>query len=46
MSLVKDPNVGANGSSGSSYPTARCCRVNDAGGGASWDRSEGSDVRW
>ena len=46
MGLVKDPGVGANGSSAPSYPTARCCRVNDAGGGKSWDLSEGSDVRW
>lgn len=46
MSFVKDPDVGANGSSGSSYLTARCCRRNDAGGGASSDRSEVPYVRW
>jgi hypothetical protein len=46
MSLVKDPDVSANGSSGSSYPIARRCRKEDAGGGANSDRSEESNVRW
>lgn len=45
MGLVKGPDVDANGSSGSSYPTA-CCRGNDAEVGANSGRSKESHVRW